>query len=149
MADQDFYRDIERFNQLYRLPCNDKPTALGIDRLKNFKDILAEEVTEVDDMIAKYGDDMSEEARLALLTDVSDWLGDIVVYCASEAKRWGIPLNDVLRVIMDSNFSKLGADGLPIYDERGKVMKGPGYWKPEPKIREVLTQLDASDSPSN
>jgi len=144
MVDQDFYGAIERFNQLYKLPCNDKPTDLGVDRLKNFKNILSEEVDEVDDMVAKYGDDQSPEARMALLTDVSDWLGDLVVYCASEAKRWGIPLNDILRVIMDSNFSKLGADGLPIYDERGKVMKGPGYWKPEPKIREVLTQLDAT-----
>ncbi len=39
---------------------------------------------------------------------------------------------------MQSNFSKLGADGKPIYDERGKVMKGPGYWQPEPKIRALL-----------
>jgi len=30
---------------------------------------------------------------------------------------------------------------LPIYDERGKVMKGPGYWKPEPKIEELLASL--------
>jgi hypothetical protein len=41
---------------------------------------------------------------------------------------------------MDSNFSKLGADGKPIYDERGKVMKGPFYWKPEPKIKELLLE---------
>ena len=72
------------------------------------------------------------------MTDLADWLGDIVVYCASEARRWGIPLNRVLNVIMESNFSKLDADGQPIYDERGKVMKGPNYWKPEPKIKEVL-----------
>jgi hypothetical protein len=39
---------------------------------------------------------------------------------------------------MESNFSKLGADGQPIYDERGKVMKGPSYWKPEPRIRSLL-----------
>jgi predicted HAD superfamily Cof-like phosphohydrolase len=35
---------------------------------------------------------------------------------------------------MASNMSKLGPDGKPIYDERGKVMKGPGYWKPEPML---------------
>jgi hypothetical protein len=39
---------------------------------------------------------------------------------------------------MQSNFSKLGEDGKPIYDERGKVMKGGNYWKPEPKISEIL-----------
>ena len=41
---------------------------------------------------------------------------------------------------MQSNFSKLGEDGQPVYDHRGKVMKGPGYWKPEPKIQELLSQ---------
>ena len=57
------------------------------------------------------------------------------------ARRWGLPLNKILDVIMESNFSKLGADGMPIYDERGKVMKGPDYWKPEPQIRDALTTI--------
>jgi hypothetical protein len=34
--------------------------------------------------------------------------------------------------------SKLGVDGQPIYDARGKVMKGPNYWKPEPMIRRAI-----------
>ena len=46
----------------------------------------------------------------------------------------------LLAIIRQSNFSKLGADGKPIYDERGKVQKGPGYWKPEPKISEMLAE---------
>jgi len=49
----------------------------------------------------------------------------------------------VLDVIMDSNESKLGADGKPIYDANGKFLKGPGYWKPEPKIKALLEGLDA------
>jgi predicted HAD superfamily Cof-like phosphohydrolase len=69
---------------------------------------------------------------------LADLLGDLIVYCASEARRWGIPLEPVLNTIMESNFSKLGADGQPLYDERGKVLKGPNYWKPEPKIEELL-----------
>ena len=39
---------------------------------------------------------------------------------------------------MASNMSKLGEDGKPIYDERGKVMKGPGYWQPEPMIERMI-----------
>ena len=39
---------------------------------------------------------------------------------------------------MDSNQSKLGADGKPIYDANGKFLKGPNYWKPEPRIRELI-----------
>lgn len=146
MSDQNFYDQIRRFNELYRLPSSDTPTLLGEQRLLDFMDILSEEVQEGEDIHEKYqqlkkgGDgDLSEAGRQEILTDLADWLGDIVVYCASEARRWGIPLHRVLDVIMESNFSKLGADGKPIYDERGKVMKGPHYWKPEPKIRELIT----------
>ncbi len=47
-------------------------------------------------------------------------------------------MEEILDVIMESNFSKLDQDGNPSYDERGKVLKGPNYWKPEPKIKEIL-----------
>ena len=70
--------------------------------------------------------------------DISDVLGDLVVYIRSEATKYGIELEKTLDIIMQSNFSKLGEDGKPIYDERGKVMKGPNYWKPEPKIQKLL-----------
>jgi hypothetical protein len=39
---------------------------------------------------------------------------------------------------MDSNESKLDANGNPIYDSNGKFLKGPNYWKPEPKIKTLL-----------
>lgn len=146
MQNGGFYQQIVKFNEMYKLPSNDEPTMLSPQRIKDFQDILGEEVEEANDIHAKYeklleenGGTLTPEAHLEVLTDMSDWLGDIVVYCTSEARRWGIPLEKVLGIIMDSNFSKLGANGEPIYDERGKVMKGPGYWKPEPKIREMLT----------
>jgi hypothetical protein len=44
---------------------------------------------------------------------------------------------------MDSNESKLGADGKPIYDANGKFLKGPNYWKPEPRIKALLERLDS------
>jgi predicted HAD superfamily Cof-like phosphohydrolase len=148
MADQDFYRDIERFNDIYKLPSHDAPTLLPPDRVRNFHEILAEEVSEGLDLATKYeaavtaagAQPLANDAALEVLTEMGDWLGDLVVYCASEARRWGLPLDRILKVIMESNFSKLGADGLPIYDERGKVMKGPHYWKPEPRIRELLSK---------
>ena len=146
MNDQDFYQAISRFNRMYKLHENDQPTLLGPERVGNFHAILLEEVEEGLDLMKNYeaaqaegAGMLSEDQRLAILTEMSDWLGDIVVYCASEAKHWGLPLNKILGVIMESNFSKLGADGQPIYDDRGKVMKGPGYWKPEPRIRELLS----------
>ena len=145
MADQRFYEDIKKFNAIYKLESNNSPTLLGAQRVRQFHNILSEEVEEGLELASKYegfieaqGTELPDEARLNLLTEMSDWLGDIIVYCASEARRWGIPLDQVLRVIMESNFSKLDRNGQPIYDNRGKVMKGPDYWKPEPKILEIL-----------
>lgn len=141
---EQFVQDIVKFNDIYKLENNTEPTLLDVERIKNFASILSEEVEESSDIIEKYQSlknekgELSEDDRLEVLTDMSDWLGDIVVYCASEARRWGLPLNDILEVIMQSNFSKLDEKGLPIYDDRGKVLKGPHYWKPEPKIKELL-----------
>ena len=143
-----FQEIIREFNEMYKLPVNDKPSLLGVERLKNFKDILMEEVNEVDSIVEKYekfGENMSEENKIDLLTDVSDWLGDMVVYITSESTKHGIDMDRTLQVIMSSNFSKLGLDGKPIYDERGKVLKGPNYWKPEPKISELLKESLSSE----
>lgn len=82
-----------------------------------------------------------DEQELDILTDLADWLGDIQVYCGSEMTKFGLPVNDVLEIIMESNFSKMGADGNPIYDEQGKLLKGPNYWKPETRIKELLFNM--------
>ena len=81
---------------------------------------------------------MSGAAPIDIAVAIADVLGDIIVYCRSEALKYGIPLEAVLDIIMDSNESKLGADGNPIYDANGKFLKGPNYWKPEPRIRALL-----------
>ena len=138
-----FSKDIEKFNGIYKLPVSVKPTLdVGVpvaERLRAFKNILNEEIDEIDEIITT----VEEGAPLLeVLTMLADLLGDIQVYCASEMAKFGLPLDEVLAIIMRSNFSKLGADGKPIYDERGKVQKGPNYWKPEPKIKELLSGLD-------
>ncbi len=49
-----FYEDIEKFNAIYKLPSNNTPSLLGIDRIKNFQSILAEEVDEAAEIVEKY-----------------------------------------------------------------------------------------------
>lgn len=141
-----FAQDIQFFNGMYKLPVSPVPTlAIGSDpleRLKAFKNILAEELDEIDDIIKALEEPDANPADV--LTDLADLLGDIQVYCASEMAKFGIPLDETLAIIMQSNFSKLGADGLPIYDDRGKVQKGPNYWKPEPKLFEMLADHRAA-----
>ena len=137
-----FITQIREMNQTYGQPVEDKPrlredTAV---KLRRFKEILQDEVNEVDDIIrAIEGDGVPSEV---VLTSIADWLGDIIVYCASEMVKYGLPPLAVLQIIMSSNFSKLGEDGKPILDASGqKFLKGPNYWKPEPMIEDMLKLL--------
>jgi len=139
----DFLNDIRKFNEMYEHPINDKPTLLGSLQLERFKSILSEEVAEVDEIIAQYKEkenSLSEDEEADILTCLADWFGDIIVYVSNEAQKHGIPLDKTLKIIMESNFSKLGGDGKVIKDERGKILKGPNYWKPELRIKEMLKE---------
>lgn len=132
-----FAERIAAMNAMYKLPANDTPTlpADVADRLTKFKATLLDEMHEIDEIVA-LAQNGSMPADIAVA--IADVLGDIMVYCRSEALKYGLPLEDVLDIIMDSNESKLGADGKPIYDANGKFLKGPDYWKPEPKIKALL-----------
>lgn len=134
---QTFAARIAAMNAMYQLPAHDVPTlpADTPERLAKFKKTLLDEVHEIDEIIELAA---AGSAPADVATAIADVLGDIIVYCRSEALKYGLPLEEVLDVIMDSNQSKLGADGKPIYDANGKFLKGPNYWKPEPKIRALL-----------
>jgi predicted HAD superfamily Cof-like phosphohydrolase len=132
-----FAERIALMNAMYRLPANDEPTVPGdvADRLQKFKSILTEELSEIDEIVAL---SLNQDSEIDVAVAIADLLGDIIVYCRSEALKYGLPLENVLDIIMDSNESKLGADGNPIYDANGKFLKGPKYWKPEEKIKKLL-----------
>ena len=137
-----FAERVALMNAMYRLPAQDKPSIPPdvSDRLRKFKATLLDEVHEIDEIVeaAQRGADPVD-----LAVAIADLLGDIIVYCRSEALKYGLPLEHVLDVIMDSNESKLGDDGNPIYDANGKFLKGPNYWKPESKIRQLLERFSA------
>lgn len=132
-----FAHRIATMNTMYKLPANDHPVLPEdlISRLTKFKATLLDEVHEIDQIV-----EMAQQgaSQIEILVAMADLLGDVIVYCRSEALKYGLPLEDVLDVIMDSNESKLGADGKPVYDANGKFLKGPNYWKPEPKIKALL-----------
>lgn len=103
------------------------------ERLTKFHKTLSDEVNEILEIV-----NSDETDPVKILSAIADLLGDVTVYCRSEAMKYGIPLEEVLDIIMDSNESKLGADGKPIKDENGKFLKGPNYWKPEPFIEGLI-----------
>ena len=76
-----------------------------------------------------------EELKIAMenkdLLEVADALTDILYVTYGAGHAFGIDLDKCFEEVQNSNMSKLGEDGKPIYNESGKVMKGPKYFKPD------------------
>ena len=76
-----------------------------------------------------------EELKQAMknkdLLEVADALTDILYVTYGAGHAFGIDLDKCFDEVQRSNMSKLGKDGKPIYNEHGKVMKGPNYFKPD------------------
>ncbi len=64
------------------------------------------------------------------IKEVADALTDILYVTYGAGHAFGINLDKCFEEVQSSNMSKLGEDGKPIYNENGKVMKGPNYFKP-------------------
>jgi len=76
-----------------------------------------------------------EELKAAInkkdLLEVADALTDILYVTYGAGHAFGINLDECFEEVQNSNMSKLGKDGKPIYNESGKVMKGPNFFKPD------------------
>jgi predicted HAD superfamily Cof-like phosphohydrolase len=65
------------------------------------------------------------------MKEVADALTDILYVTYGAGHAFGINLDECFDEVQKSNMSKLGSDGEPVYNEIGKVMKGPSYFKPD------------------
>ena len=65
------------------------------------------------------------------IKEVADSLTDILYVTYGAGHSFGIDLDKCFEEVQNSNMSKLGKDGKPIYNDKGKVMKGPNYFKPD------------------
>ncbi len=92
---------------------NDKITALRYDLIKEELDELK---------VALENKDLKE---------VADALTDILYVTYGAGHSFGINLDKCFSEVQNSNMSKLDTDGKPIYNDKGKVMKGPNYFKPD------------------
>tara|TARA_B100000941_G_scaffold280042_1_gene246082 strand:+ start:375 stop:746 length:372 start_codon:yes stop_codon:yes gene_type:complete len=65
------------------------------------------------------------------IKEVADALTDILYVTYGAGHAFGINLDKCFAEVQNSNMSKLGEDGKPIYNDKGKVLKGPNYFKPD------------------
>ena len=73
------------------------------------------------------------------LKEIADALTDILYVTYGAGHAYGIDLDKCFKEVQKSNMSKLGEDGKPIYNEKGKVMKGSKYF--EPNLRQFIEQI--------
>ena len=115
----------------------------NFEKVKQFMQTFGQEVKTK----ASFSDEKTNQLRLDLISEeleelknamenrdlleVADALTDILYVTYGAGHAFGIDLDKCFDEVQNSNMSKLGADGKPIYNEAGKVMKGPDYFKPD------------------
>ena len=83
------------------------------------------------DLIKEELEELQQAMKEKNLLEVADALTDILYVTYGAGHAFGIDLDKCFNEVQNSNMSKLGSDGKPIYNESGKVMKGPNYFKPD------------------
>ena len=85
------------------------------------------------DLIKEELDELEKAMKTNDLNEVADALTDILYVTYGAGHAYGIDLDKCFAEVQKSNMSKLNKDGKPIYNEKGKVMKGPNYTEPNLK----------------
>ena len=108
------------FMKTFGQEVKDKP-AFSTDKINNLRiDLIKEELEELKDAMKDKD-----------LLEVADALTDILYVTYGAGHAFGINLDKCFDEVQNSNMSKLDENGKPIYNESGKVMKGPNYFKPD------------------
>ena len=113
---------VKKFMQTFGQEVNSSPSFPKEKIVKLRYELIKEELSELNKAI----DDKNIE-------EVADALTDILYVTYGAGHAFGINLDRCFEEVQNSNMSKLGDDGKPIYNEKGKVMKGPNYFKPNLK----------------
>ena len=100
--------------------------------VKSKSEFPSERITKLRyNLIKEELDEFGEAVKNKDLKEVADSLTDILYVTYGAGHAFGINLDECFEEVQKSNMSKLGEDGKPIYNEQGKVMKGPKYFKPD------------------
>ena len=85
------------------------------------------------ELIKEELNELEEAMKTKNLKEIADALTDILYVTYGAGFAYGIDLDKCFKEVQRANMSKLGEDGKPIYNEKGKVMKGPNYLEPNLK----------------
>ncbi len=114
------FESVKIFMQTFGQEVKNKPEYPNEKIVKLRYDLIDEELKELKEAIEKKS-----------IKDVADALTDILYVTYGAGHAFGINLDKCFTEVQNSNMSKLGKDGKPIYNEQGKVMKGPNFFEPD------------------
>ena len=114
------FNKVGTFMKTFGQEVKTKPS-FSTDKINKLRlDLIKEELTE-----------LTEAMNNKDLLEVADALTDILYVTYGAGHAFGINLDKCFEEVQNSNMSKLDENGKPIYNEHGKVMKGPKYFKPD------------------
>ncbi len=114
------FESVKVFMRTFGQEIKDKPSFPSAKITQLRYSLIKEELNELGESIDKNN-----------LKEVADALTDILYVTYGAGHAFGINLDACFTEVQSSNMSKLGKDGKPIYNEHGKVLKGPKYFKPD------------------
>ena len=114
------FQKVKTFMQTFGQDVKSSP-AFSTDKINDLRyNLIKEEL-----------DELKQALDNKDLLEVVDALTDILYVTYGSGHAFGIDLDKCFDEVQNSNMSKLGSDGKPIYNDAGKVMKGPDYFKPD------------------
>ena len=114
------FKSVKKFMEMFGQEIKEK-AGFPDDKITSLRyDLIKEELEELKQAIDKKD-----------IKEVADALTDILYVTYGAGHAFGIDLDKCFDEVQNSNMSKLGSDGKPIYNDKGKVMKGPNYFKPD------------------
>jgi len=116
------FEDVKKFMKTFGQMVRTKPQIPGEKTMQLRYDLIKEELNELE-----------QAMKTQDLKEVADALTDILYVTYGAGYAYGIDLDKCFKEVQRANMSKLGTDGKPIYNDKGKVMKGPNYSEPNLK----------------
>jgi len=116
------FTDVKTFMETFGQMVRTKPQFPDEKTMQLRYDLIKEELNELE-----------QAMKLKDLKEIADALTDILYVTYGAGFAYGIDLDKCFKEVQRANMSKLGKDGKPIFNEKGKVMKGPNYSEPNLK----------------
>ena len=116
------FKEVKKFMETFGQKVETKPQFPDEKTMQLRFDLIKEELSELE-----------EAMKTKNLKEIADALTDILYVTYGAGYAYGIDLDKCFTEVQRANMSKLGSDGKPIFNEKGKVMKGPSYIEPNLK----------------